>query len=60
MTEKRQHVVFTEASELDVLNDHHIVVVYVEHSVVDQRHWIDSVALQQFCIGVCHPPRGVD
>src|SRR6266852_4749790 len=45
--EERQHVVLAEAIERNVLDEHHLVVVLVEHSACDDVGRADAVTVGQ-------------
>ena len=43
--EDGQHVVLAQAVERNVLDDHHLVVILVEHRAGNDLGWVDPVAV---------------
>ena len=55
--EERQHVVFAEAVEGNVFDQHHLVVVLVEYGAGDNVGGIDRIAVGQLSQRTRHPSR---
>ena len=55
--EKRDHVMLTKAEEIDVSNEHHLVVVDLEKRVIQDLHRVLVVALGEAAHGRRHPGR---
>lgn len=58
--EERQQVVFAQAEERNIPNEHHIVAVVVEERSPDNRLGGDSVTVGEKAPGVGDPERSVD
>jgi len=60
LAEKRQHVVLAHAEHLDVLDDHHLVVIDGEECVVDDVGGLLGVAVGEVLHGLDDALRGVE
>ena len=50
-----KHVVFAEGIEVDILDDNHLVVVFVELSRVEHSHRVHRVSASKGEHGFCYP-----
>ena len=47
LAEKRQQVVFAETVEVDVLDDHHLVIIHGEQRVVQHAVHVGGIAARE-------------
>ena len=60
LAEKRQQMVLAEAVEVDVLDDHHLVIIDGEQGVVEHRVHVGTVAARQKAHRLLDPLRRID
>ena len=54
LTKEWQHMVLTHRIEINILDNHHLAVIFTEHGAFNHALWIDMVSLSQKLHGFGH------
>jgi hypothetical protein len=57
--EEWQHVVFAQAEKIDLLDDHHLAISFIENGAVQDFRHILAVAFREKLIGFCDTVRSL-